>query len=455
MARAKDLTHGSPAKLILLFALPLMAANVFEELYTMVDTAVVGKGLGVRALAAVGTTDWINWLMFSTVMGFMQGFSLQCAQDFGAGDLLKLRRTIAHAIRLALIIGIVLTVFSESMVYPTLRLLGTPSDIIAEAALYMRIRYAAILIAAAYNLAAAILRALGNSRTPLLAMLSACIINIILDLVFVLQLGWGIAGAAAATVASQTVSFLICFLGLSRMPEVRLSREDFRREKGLSSHLMKLALPMAFQNVTISVGGLAVQAVVNSFGTLFVAGYTTTSKMYGLLEIAATSFGFAIASFTGQNLGARNPRRIHHGVHSGVWMALLTSSALAGLIWLFSTPLIMLFISGSPDEVRTVFAYAQKYLMIMCLFLPVLYMLYVYRSALQGMGNTIIPMLSGVLELIMRVGSALLLPGIIGETGLFVAEVAAWSGAAIFLSISYYVEIGRLRRSIALEEAAV
>ena len=226
-----------------------------------------------------------------------------------------------------------------------------------------------------------------------------------------------------------------------------MSREDFRPEAALFRKLLKLASPMAFQNLVISVGGLVVQSVVNSFGFIFMAGYTATNKLYGLLEIAATSFGFSMATYTGQNLGAGRIDRIKKGMNKGLIMAIFTALGISLIMIFLGRMIVGLFISGTPEEVAQVTNISYTYLLFMAAGLPILYMLYMYRSALQGMGDTVVPMLSGIVELIMRIGIVLTLPAILEEYGIYLAEEAAWIGATVLLGIMYYVRVGKLNRS--------
>ncbi len=437
MAHVKDMTHGKPWKLIIMFALPLMAGNVFQQMYTLVDTAVVGQFVGVEALASLGAADWLNWLVLGIPTGFAQGFSILMSQTFGAGDSDGLKKSVAMSIVLSVIVAIATLVLSELLLLPTLRLLNTPDNVLPGSLLYLRIYFAGIPVSMAYNLLSSMLRALGDSRTPLRAMIVAALTNVALDLLFTVALGWGIAGVAIATVIAQVVSMIYCLTVALKLNEVKLQRKHFELDKAVMKQLASLGTPVALQNTIISVGGLCVQYVVNGFGFIFIAGFTATNKLYGLLEMAAVSFGYAISTYTGQNLGAQRYDRIKKGVRSSTVMALITAFAIGAAMILFGKHALMLFISGEQEEVAQVLAIAYRYLVVMSSCLPILYILYVYRSAQQGMGDTVIPMLSGAAELIMRVGAALLLPNLIGQDGIYLAEVAAWTGAAVLLVIAY------------------
>ena len=437
-SKVKNMTSGSPVKLIMAFAVPLMLGNIFQQLYTMVDTMVVGQIVGVEALAALGAADWLVWLVLGLASGMTQGFSILVSQYYGADNLEKLRKAVALSYVLTGILAVVVLAVSQLVVHRVMLFLNTPADIIDMSMLYLRIVFCGIPVIAAYNILAAVLRAMGNSRSPLTAMIVAALINVCLDLLFVAVLGWGIAGAAAATVIAQGFSAVYCFGVLRKLDILSLTKKDFRPDAGLSGRLLQLGAPIAVQNMIISIGGLVVQYVVNGFGFLFVAGFTATNKLYGLLELAAISYGYAITTYVGQNLGAGEIRRIKKGITSGTVMAVITSLAVGIIMVIAGRGILSLFVSGEPEQVTQVLNIAYKYLFIMSVCLWVLYLLYVFRSAIQGLGNTVIPLISGIVEFMMRIGAALLLPRWIGQNGIFYAEISAWTGAAVLLGVSCF-----------------
>lgn len=442
--KMKNMTEGKPSSMILSFALSLMAGNIFQQLYTVVDTMVVGKVLGVSALAALGAAEWMNWMMLGIIQGFTQGFGIMMAKEFGAGKHDALRKAVAGSAVIAAVSSLILVVTGQLMVEPLLRILQTPPDIWNGTILYLRIMFMGISIVMLYNLLACILRALGDGRTPLNAMIVAFVVNILLDMLFVIGFGWGIAGAAAATLIAQLVSSVFCIWHIRKIELLRFRMEDFKMKARLAGELMYLGFPMAFQNAIIAIGGMIVQAVVNGFGVIFIAGFTATNKLYGLLEIAATSYGYAMVTYMGQNMGAGKIKRIHDGMRAAVVIAIVTSIVIAACMLGFGRFLLGLFISGSPETVEATLAIAYHYLAIMSVCLPILYILHVTRSAIQGMGNTVLPMLSGVAEFIMRTASALLLPRLVGENGIFYAEIMAWMGADVILVFSYFIVVRKL-----------
>lgn len=442
----RNMTQGKPGKLIFTFAIPLMAGNIFQQLYTVVDTMVVGKFLGVNALAALGASDWLNWMMLGIIQGFTQGFAIKMAQDFGAGDNISLRKTVGTSEILSVFFSVLLVIVGQLTARPILELLQTPAEILPDSLLYIRIMFLGTPIVMAYNLLACILRSLGDSKTPLYAMIIASITNIALDVLFVFGFKWGIAGAAVATLAAQVVSGVYCYYYLRNIEIVKLTKEDYQLQGSRVGKLLYLGFPMAFQNAIIAIGGMVVQFVVNSFGVIFIAGFTATNKLYGLLEIAATSYGYAMLTYVGQNLGAKKLKRISAGMRASLIIAGITSVVIAVIMLVFGKFILSCFISGTPAEAEQAMQIAYFYLAIMSVCLPVLYLLHVVRSGIQGLGNTFLPMLSGVAEFVMRVGTALILPGIVGEIGIFFAEIAAWAGADVVLVISWFVVMRGLAR---------
>ena len=448
-AQTRDLTTGKPLPLLVSFSLPLMIGNVFQQMYTVVDTAVVGKALGVGALAALGAADWLNWMMLGVIQGLTQGFGIMMAQNFGSRQMGHLRRTIGASAVLSAISALVLVALGQVAVVPILGLLQTPDAIKGNTVLYLRIMFGGVPIVMAYNLFAGMIRSLGDSKTPLYAMIVASCINISLDLLFVLVFHWGIAGAAVATLIAQVFAAGYCLWHLRKIPILNMQREDFRLDWSQAGQLLQLGFPMAFQNAIISVGGMIVQSVVNGFGMIFIAGFTATNKLYGILEIAATSYGYAMISYVGQNLGARKIERIRAGQRAAIGLAMATSCIIAAVMIGFGRWIVGCFISGTPQEVEAATQVAYRYLVITSGCLPVLYVLHVTRSCVQGMGNTVLPMLSGVSEFVMRTGAALLLPMAMGQAGIFYAEVLAWAGADLILVPSYFVVSKRCRKNLA------
>ena len=447
--RVKNMTEGRPASLIFGIALPLMFGNICQQLYTVVDASVVGRGIGVSALAALGAADWFNWLFVSMAQGMAQGFTIPMAQAFGAEDYPELRKCVGSSILLAAAASAVITALALALIRPVLGLLETPLDIRPMSVSYLTALFAGLPVVMAYNLLAGVLRALGDGRSPLYAMIVAAVVNIALDVLFVMGFHWGVASAAVATVIAQVCSCIFCLFRLRQVEFLRLGREDFRLAAERCGRLIRMGLPVSLQNAIIAVGGMIVQRVVNPLGVTFIAGYTATNKLYGVLEVAAISYGYAMSTYSGQNLGARKIGRIGKGVRAGLVTGVLTALVIAGAMFLFGRQIVGMFIDASEANAVEATNIACEFLYIMSAFLPVLYVLHVMRSTLQGMGNAIMPMASGIAEFVMRTGSALILPGLIGYWGVFYAEVLAWAGADVILVAAFCATYSRLRKQFA------
>lgn len=449
----KNMTEGKPLPILIKFALPLVAGNVFQLMYTFFDTAIVGKYLGVQALAALGAVEYLIWLLYGMVQGITQGFSIKMAQDFGAGDTRSLKKVIGNSVVLSIVSSVVLVAAGVLTSRPILMLLHTPKEILPLAALYINILFFGLPVIFAYNLLAGLLRSLGNSKTPLQAVIVSSIINIGLDLLFVLVFNWGIAGAAIATLIAQVVASVFCFVSLARIPEVQVTKTDFEINVALSKKLYLLGLPLAVQGSIIAVGGMIVEFVVNSFGVAFIAAYVAVTKLYGLLDIAATSFGFALMTYVGQNHGAKLYGRIRTGTKSGMAMSLTCSVIISTVMILFGKYFLSLFISAGDANAAQVMATGYQYLRLMSIFLPTLYLLWLTRSIIQGLGNTFVPMVSGIMEFVMRTGSALILPFFIKENGILYAEVLAWIGADLVLIPKFIMMFREMKKEESTEKA--
>jgi putative MATE family efflux protein len=445
-AKIKDMTTGRPLPLIISFALPLMVGNIFQQLYTVVDTMVVGKALGVDALAALGATDWLYWMLLGMIQGVTQGFGILMAREFGAKQYESLRKVVGSSTSLSIIFALLFLILGQAVAKPILVLLNTPVQIMDGSLLYLRIMFLGIPIVMIYNLLATILRSLGDGQTPLYAMIVAALTNIALDILFVLVLHLGIAGAAVATLIAQGISSIYCLQKIRKINFMTLKKKHFALEPALAGQLLSLGSPMAAQNAIIAVGGMIIQGVVNGYGVAFIGGFTAANKLYGVLEIAATSYGYAMITYVGQNLGAARIERIKTGMGWAIAVALATSALIAAVMLGFGQYIIGAFISGTPEEAAAATKVGVTYLSVMSICLPILYILHVTRSAVQGMGNTVLPMVSGIAEFIMRTGGVLILPALMGENGIFIAEVLAWLGADLILVPSYFVMVKRILR---------
>lgn len=445
MSRTKDMTTGKPVVLILAFAIPILAGNLIQQLYSLVDSLIVGQLLGVTALAAVSASGWLDWAVLSIPMGLAQGFSIQAAQYFGANRPEELRRTVGQSILIAAATTVLLEIASQLLLFPVLGWMNTPAETFSLTEGYLRIIYGGLPVVMAVNVLNGFLHALGNSRTPLAALAVASVVNMVLDWFFVGTCHMGINGGACATVIAQVISALISFRAVRRLNMLHPERKDLRPDRRMTARLIRLGFPIAFQNVIIAVGGLILQGVVNGFGFVFMAGYNAASRLQGLVEMAGASLGNAVGTFAGQNIGAGKKDRVRKGLHSSARIGTGMALAIGGIMVLFGKQILGLFIRDEQALAEQVLAFGYQFLCVMAAGLPMLYLLFVYRSTLQGLGNTFIPMISGFVELGMRVGCALLLPLILGVWGIYTAEIAAWAGAAVLLIISCYRELRKIQ----------
>ena len=445
MGKTLNMTQGTPWKLLLRFSLPLMLGNVFQQLYMIVDTAIVGRGVGMIALAALGCVDWLNWMMIGIAQGFTQGFSVRIAQAFGANDEKNLRRFMAQSALATAGLAALCTLIGLLGIPLFLKLLRVPADLLPLSGLYIRILFAGLPVVFFFNYCSAMLRAVGDSKTPLVAMTIASVTNIILDLVAVYVLHWGVAGAAAATVFSQVLSGAICMGKIARTPQLRFDKKDLLPQRHSLENLLRLGTPVATKNIAVATGGMIVMSVVNAFGTTFIAGFTSTNKLYGLLEICALSYGFAINTYVGQNYGAGRMDRIRKGMKSATLLALATSVVIAVAMFLFGRYIVMLFISTeNPADALQACNIGYTYLCVMASSLPILYMLYLLMFALQGLGDTITSMVSGFVELTLRIAVAVAVATTGYKMGIMGAEPAAWLGCTIYLGYHFRKKMKRL-----------
>lgn len=439
MSKMMDMTEGRPLGILVRFSIPLLLANILQLLYTLVDSIVVGRLLGVNAFASIGASWPLYWLFLSTVLGCSQGFGTVLAQRFGAKDLPNMRRAFAMAIILAAITGFALGCAGALLCKPALQLMNTPADILDDAAVYLRYLLGGIVVSFAYNLLGATLRALGDAKTPLYAMIFATLLNLALDIVLVAFIPLGVAGVALATLLAQIAACVFCFVQLRGMEAARMRRHDFHWHASSVRELIRLGAPNGLRDCSIEVGGLVVQYVINGYGTNFVAGIAAAKRLYALLLIYGGAVEAAIATFTAQNYGAKLLSRVRRGVTVARRMMLLSALVIMVLSLVFGRALLSLFIVGEQGQVAAVLDIGMRQLTVMTLGMPALYMLFLYRSSLQGIGDSLMPMVSGFLEFSMRILSVLFLSLSVGIWGAYLADAIGWGAAAIQLYIAYVI----------------
>ena len=430
------MTAGNPTKIILNFTLPIFIGNVFQQFYNMDDAVIVGKFVGTKALAAVGSTGTIMFLIYGFVVGMTAGFTVLTAQKFGAGDLPAMRRTVAGASFLSLIIGLILTASFMILMRPWLHLMNTPSDIYADAYAYIMIISGGILAQMLYNLLASILRALGNSKVPLYFLILSALLNIALDLFFIIVFHMGAAGAAIATIISQGVSGLLCLLYIiKKVPVLHMTREDWHPTGVLLKKQIQIGIPMALQYSITAIGTMMVQSSLNILGSTLVAAFTAASKIEQVVTQAYVALGTTIATYGAQNMGAGNIPRIRKGFCASTTIGILYSFAAAALVMTVGKYMSYLFVS---EDVALIIDSVDIYLKCVGAFFIPLTIINIYRNGIQGLGYGLLPMMAGVAELIGRGIVAVIAARQRSYLGVCLASPAAWVLAAALLLVMYF-----------------
>ena len=441
----RDMTSGSPMKLIVGFAVPIFLGNLFQQLYSVVDAMVLGRAAGADALAAAGSTQALSFLVLGFITGLTHGYAILIAQRFGAGDYAGVRRTAANAGYLAAVSSLIITAASLLGARALLEVMHTPEDIFRDALLYIQVIFIGTAASVAYNMFSGILRALGDSVSPLVILVVSSIVNVGLDVLFVVVFQWGVAGAAWATVLAQALSSAMCFAVLRRLELMRFQREDWRGDRDVIRALLRLGVPVGIMNSITAMGIMLLQSVVNGLGSVTVAAYTAGSKLMNLALQPGDILGIAVGTYVGQNLGAGRLDRIRAGVRQSVLLSLVINIVMGLVLALFGRELTAVFVSGTEEAVIEA---AYHYFVITGAGVWIVGLLFLYRFALQSLGDTFIPMVSGGVELGMRVGAVLVLDRCfdMGFYAVCWAEVAAWLGAGVLLAVGYYARMARLSR---------
>ena len=432
------MTSGNPMKIIFDFTLPIFIGNVFQQFYNMADAVIVGKFVGTKALAAVGSTGTIMFLIYGFVVGMTAGFTVLTAQKFGAGDMPSMRRTVAGASILSLIIGLILTAAFMILMKPWLTLMNTPADIFGDAYAYIMIISGGILAQMLYNLLASILRALGNSRVPLYFLIFSALLNIVLDLVLIIVFHMGAAGAAVATVISQGVSGLLCLVYIvKKVPMLRLGREDWHPSGSLIKTQIGIGIPMALQYSITAVGTMMVQSSLNILGSTLVAAFTAASKIEQVVTQAYVAMGTTMATYGAQNMGAGNVPRIRQGFKASTIIGIVYAFIAAALVMTVGKYMSYLFVS---EDVELIMDSVDIYLKCVGTFFIPLAVVNIYRNGIQGLGYGILPMMAGVAELVGRGAVAVIAAGQKSYLGVCLASPAAWVlAAALLIGMYYYI----------------
>lgn len=420
----KDLTQGRIGKLIITFAIPLAIGNIFQLLYSFADVYIVGSTLGNNALAAVGSTSTLNDLIVGFLIGLTNGFAVVTAQSFGAKDEKRLRSAVAHTIMLGVAVSAVLTILSVVFLPQIFSALNIPSEHYENAYAYARIILIGMTASMAYNVCASVLRAVGDTITPLIFLIISSILNVALDFVFIAKVGMGVEGAAYATIISQIVSAVLCFIYMFKKYAVlRVKAEDFALSGEMIKNLMSSGLSMGFMNSFVAFGTVALQSSINTFGTNIIVAHTAARKLTSMFMMPFAVFGMTMAAYCAQNYGAEKYGRIRRGVFLSVMYSWIWCACLIIFIYSFAPPLLRFITSTDVPEIIDT---AALYLRINCILYCVTAVIAIFRNALQGLAVHKTPIISSAIELIGKVGVVILLAPRIGYMGIILSEPIVW-----------------------------
>lgn len=438
----KDLTVGEPARLIFYFTLPLLAGNVFQQLFGFVDTLIVGRFLGVEALAAVGCTGSLMFLMLGFIGGMTSGFSICTGQRFGAKDFDGVRRSAAFCIVLSFIASIVLTILGVTFCRDLLIAMDTPPEILEGAHSFISIIYGGVLLFVFLQMLTNLIRALGDSKMPTVIQATTLCINILLEPIAIIGLGLGIAGSAGATLVALTLGNILCVIYIKkRVHYLHVRKEDFTFDKKFLLEHLRIGLPMGFQSSIIAIGAVVLQIALNGLGSIAVAAFAAAHRVDGIAVMPMMSFGIAMAAYTAQNFGAKKFERIVEGVKKCVLMSCSFSVLVAVFNIYLGAEIIELFVGA---EATQVIEYGRLFLIITGLTYWALALLFIFRFTLQGLGKSFMPTVAGIIELVMRIAAAIFLVKWLGYLGACLAAPMAWIGALIPLAISFFFTARKL-----------
>ena len=434
----KNLTEGDPARLIFSFALPLVAGNMMQQLYAFIDTLIVGRFLGVNALAAVGCTGSLMFLTLGFIMGFCTGVTIYTGQRFGAGDAQGVRRSAAACVVLGILAVLTLTAIILPLTRSLLLLMETPAEIIDGAQDFISIVFAGLTIFLLLYLQNCLIRSLGDSTTPTIFLAVTLAINVALEPVAILVLGWGIPGAALATVFSQAIGAVLFFVYIwRRVPALHTRWTDWKPDRAVLMAHLRMGLPMAFQASVIAFGAIILQVALNNLGAISVAAYAATQKIDAVAVMPMLSFGYALAAYTAQNYGAQKYERIRMGVRACLKMSMAFAVGIGALLIAFGSHVLALFVGADAAGAEEVIAYGETFLLVNGSTYVILALLLVYRNVLQGLGQSVIPTIAGAMELLMRAAAAIFLCTYLGFFGACLANPLAWIGAAVPVVLAY------------------
>ena len=442
MARTQEMTSGAALPLILNFTVPMLLGKLLQQTYFLVDAAIVGRFLGINSLAAVGASTSVIFLILGFCNGCCGGFAIPIAQKFGARDYSEMRRYVANSLYLAAFLSVVIAIITSLICADILRWMRTPGAIFHGAFLYLLVTFIGIPCTFFYNLLSSIIRALGDSKTPFWFLLFSTVLNIILDLVCILGFGWGVLGAAVATVFSQGVSAVLCYLYMIKhFPILRSTSDERRYESRYVKTLMGIGAPMGLQFSITAIGSIMLQSANNALGTSCVAAFTAAMRIKTSFMTPGESLGRAMATYSGQNYGAGKPERIAMGIKSASYMMLIYAAFTIAILIPCSHLFTLIFVDPSETEI---IKDSVLLLRIECCFFPILGLLCILRYTIQGSGYTALSMFSGVAEMIARILVSVLVVPLIGFLGVCFGDPLAWVFADLFLVPAYIYVYRRL-----------
>lgn len=433
-----DMTVGNPVKLIISFMIPMCLGNIFQQFYNIADSIVAGQFIGVNALAAIGSTGSLMFFVTGWLNGLASGFAIIVAQMFGAKRYDRMRHYVAMSVYLMAVFSIVMTVGFEMANGTILHMMNSPAEVFGDVKGYMAVVYAGLGVTALYNALAAFLRALGDSKSPLYFLIISAVINVILDIVFIVVFGMGVEGCGYATVIAQGISAIFCLVYIvKRFPILHLKKEDFQVSMDSFKRLLALGIPMGLQFSITAIGTIMVQGAVNIYGPAHMAGFSAAGKIQNIVATVFVAFGATLATYVGQNRGAGKMERVRAGVRYTQYMVLAWSVFTMVVMFFLGKYLTYLFVSPSETDVINV---AVTYFHTVFWAYPFLGSIFIYRNALQGMGYGLVPMLGGIFELVARAGIVMLVAGRTSFAGVCLSDPAAWLAALIPL-IPYYIYV--------------
>ena len=448
-----DLMHGPIFRSLVLFMLPILISNLFQQLYNTVDTMIVGNVLGDTALAAIGSCGAIYELLVGFGLGIGNGLAIVAARAYGAQDEDLLKRTVAGSLVIGLVASLTITTAGFFGLRPLLELLDTPAEILEDAYRYIIIIDLGVIVMFAYNLCAGLLRAIGNSKVPLFFLVFSACLNVVLDLLLILCFHMGVAGAAIATNISQGVSAVLCLIYIYKnVPVLCPERTQWRLSASDTAYQMRMGIPMALQFSITASGAMVMQAAINLFGSVAVAAFTAASKVQNLVTQGMMSMGQTMASYGGQNYGKGDYHRLEKGVRSALLISVIYSLLAAVAVGLFLRPLLSLFFSGDID-MASLMPWAKTYIYMCAVFYIPLSTIFIFRNIMQGCGYSL-PMMGGVVELFARMITALIAMKLVSFPLACFCDPAAWVGAALFTGFSWLSVKKKLRASLLPEDTS-